>query len=70
MATLKAGHTRYDWGLMPTLGRVTESGIVSHELAERQLTHFKRAIRGRISDHTLVTDEQVRILASVNTYSG
>ena len=22
------GHRRFDWGLMPTLGRVTESGIV------------------------------------------
>lgn len=51
------GHRRYDWSMMPTLGRLTQSGIVTRRLAEEQLSMFRQAIRGRISDHSLLIDE-------------
>ncbi|MDP9993812.1 hypothetical protein J2W28_004485 [Variovorax boronicumulans] len=51
------GHRRHDWGLMPTLGRVTTNGIVSEALATAQLDRFKRAVRGRLSDTGLVDEE-------------
>ena len=50
------GHRRGDWGLLPTLGRVTENGIVTTELSEQQLQLFRRAIRGRLSDNSLLEE--------------
>lgn len=50
------GHRRYDWGLMPTLGRVTTNGIITEVLAEGQLDRFRRAVRGRLSDTALVDE--------------
>lgn len=50
------GHRRHDWGLMPTLGRVTTNGIVTEVLADGQLDRFKRAVRGRLSDTALVDE--------------
>jgi hypothetical protein len=43
------GHRRFNWGLMPTLGRLTTNGIVTEALAHAQLERFKRAVRGRLS---------------------
>lgn len=55
------GHRRFDWGLTPTLGRLTDNGIVTQELAEEQLAKFRRAIRGRIDDRALLEfDEDAR----------
>lgn len=51
------GHRRHDWGLMPTLGRVTTNGIVSEALATAQLDRFKRAMRGRLNDTGLVDED-------------
>jgi hypothetical protein len=51
------GHRRHDWGLMPTLGRVTTNGIVSEALATSQLDLFKRAVRGRLTDTGLVDED-------------
>lgn len=51
------GHRRHDWGLMPTLGRVTTNGIVTEVLAEDQLDRFKRAVRGRLNDTELVNED-------------
>ncbi len=51
------GHRRHDWGLMPTLGRVTTNGIVSEALATAQLDRFKRAVRGRLRDTGLVNED-------------
>ncbi|WP_416341076.1 FRG domain-containing protein [Vibrio cholerae] len=45
------GHRRFDWEMTPTLARVTQNGIVTEEIAKRQLEMFRKAIRGRISDH-------------------
>lgn len=50
------GHRRHDWGLMPTLGRVTTNGIITEVLAEGQLDRFRRAVRGRLSETALVDE--------------
>lgn len=50
------GHRRYDWEMTPTLARVTQNGIVTEDLADRQLALFRKAIRGRVTDHKLLDD--------------
>ena len=62
------GQRRFDWNLTPSLGRLTPSGIVSKELADRQLAHFKRAVRGRVEDRTLVDDGEEDELWSVGQH--
>ena len=62
------GHRRHDWGLMPTLGRVTTNGIITEVLAEDQLDRFKRAVRGRLNDTALVNE--VDELWSVGQHHG
>lgn len=51
------GQRRSDWSLMPTLGRLSENGIVTENLAATQLERFKRAIRGRLSDNSLLEED-------------
>lgn len=51
------GHRRFDWSLMPTLGRLTTNGIVTEQLAQAQLERFKRAVRGRLSDAAMVDED-------------
>ncbi|MND38172.1 FRG domain protein [compost metagenome] len=51
------GHRRFDWNLMPTLGRLTTNGIVTEELAQAQLDRFKRAVRGRLTDAGMVDED-------------
>lgn len=51
------GHRRFDWSLMPTLGRLTTNGIVTEQLAQDQLERFKRAVRGRLSDAAMVDED-------------
>jgi len=51
------GHRRYDWGLTPTLARFNKENIIDKELAEEQLKFFRKAIRGRISDHSLFNSD-------------
>lgn len=51
------GHRRYDWGLTPTLGRLSKSGIVTRVLSDEQLAKFRRAIRGRIEDRALLEQD-------------
>ena len=47
------GHRRCDWEMMPTLARVTRNGIVTENLAYQQLSLFRKAIRGRVTDHEI-----------------
>ncbi|EGQ8071782.1 FRG domain-containing protein [Vibrio vulnificus] len=54
------GQRMYDWGMTPTLARMTKNEIVTEELAKRQLDMFRKAIRGRISDHSLLDDGDER----------
>lgn len=51
------GHRRYDWEMTPTLARLTKDGIVTAALREQQLNMFRKTIRGRIQDHSLLDDE-------------
>lgn len=51
------GHRRFDWSLMPTLGRLTTNGIVTEQLAQAQLERFKRAVRGRLNDASMVDED-------------
>ncbi|MFZ5458531.1 MAG: FRG domain-containing protein [Pseudomonadota bacterium] len=51
------GHRRFDWSLMPTLGRLTTNGIVTDELAQTQLERFKFAVRGRLKNPNLVAED-------------
>ena len=64
------GHRRFDWGLMPTLARIPESGIIDEELAINQLDHFKKAVRGRLSDNILVEDGEEDELWAVGQHHG
>jgi len=48
------GHRRFDWELTPSLGRLHPSGIINHELASNQLAQFRKAVRGRIRDRSLL----------------
>ncbi|NNO00619.1 FRG domain-containing protein [Vibrio sp. B1-2] len=54
------GQRMYYWGMTPTLARMTKNDIVTEELAKRQLDMFRKAIRGRISDHSLLDDGDER----------
>lgn len=51
------GHRRFDWSLMPTLGRLTTNAIVTEQLAQAQLERFKRAVRGRLNDASMVNED-------------
>lgn len=51
------GHRRFEWSLMPTLGRLTSNGIVTGALAQAQLDRFKRAVRGRLNDAAMVDED-------------
>ncbi len=64
------GHRRYDWGLMPTLARIPESGIINRELAENQLEYFRRAVRGRLPNSTLLHEDEEDELWSVGQHHG
>ncbi|WP_444945959.1 FRG domain-containing protein [Microbulbifer sp. VTAC004] len=64
------GHRRYDWGLMPTLARVPESGVIDRKLADSQLDYFKRAVRGRLADNALVSEGEEDELWSVGQHHG
>lgn len=65
------GHRRHDWGMVPSLGRVTSDGIVTEDLASEQLSIFRKAIRGRIDDHSLlVNDSEDDELWSIGQHHG
>lgn len=48
------GHRRYDWGLTPTLGRLTNNDIITEEIRCKQIALFRKAIRGRTQDYNLL----------------
>lgn len=64
------GHRRYDWPLTPSLGRFDPRNIITEEVAEAQLRLFRRAVRGRISDRTLVEEAEEHELWSVGQHHG
>lgn len=64
------GHRRYDWPLTPSLGRFDPRNIITKEVAEAQLRLFRRAVRGRISDRTLVETQEEDELWAVGQHHG
>jgi len=64
------GHRRYDWGLTPSLGRLNPTNIVTEELAEKQLDLFRKAVRGRLPDNTLLDEGEEDELWSVGQHHG
>lgn len=50
------GHRRFDWSMTPTLGRLTDNGIITSKLATDTLALFRKAIRGRVHDHSLLDE--------------
>ena len=42
---------------MPNIARNSDNGLFTKELMENQLNNFKKAIRGRIKDYTLLLNE-------------
>lgn len=64
------GHRRYDWNLLPTLGRLTPTGIVTEDIANKQLEQFRRAVRGRLHDYVLVEEGQEDELWSIGQHHG
>jgi hypothetical protein len=64
------GHRRYDWPLAPSLGRFDPRNIVTTDVADAQLRLFRRAVRGRVSDRTLVEEAEEHELWSVGQHHG
>jgi hypothetical protein len=64
------GHRRADWALMPTLARIPVNNIITSDLANSQLESFKLAVRGRLSDASLVEPGQEDELWSVGQHHG
>lgn len=50
------GHRRFDWSMTPTLGRLTDNGIITAKSATDTLALFRKAIRGRVNDHSLLDE--------------
>lgn len=51
------GQRRADWKLTPGLARFSKVGVVQEVHATEQITLFRKAIRGRVSDHALFDEE-------------
>ncbi len=64
------GHRRYDWPLTPSLGRFDPRNIITQQVADAQLRLFRRAVRGRIADRTLVELDEQNELWSVGQHHG
>lgn len=64
------GHRRCDWGLTPSLARLSTASVISRECADRQLELFRLAVRGRLADTRLVDDGQEDELWSVGQHHG
>lgn len=64
------GHRRCDWGLTPSLARLSTASIIKQETAERQLELFRLAVRGRLADSSLVNDQEADELWSVGQHHG
>jgi hypothetical protein len=64
------GQKRFDWSLSPSLARIPASGIIDSPLAESQLEYFRRAVRGRLNDNSLVQSDEEDELWAVGQHHG
>jgi hypothetical protein len=67
------GQRRSNWSLSPSLSRLgNPKGIITEKMAEDQLRLFRRAVRGRLRDRSLVEDgdEAQRELWAVGQHHG
>ena len=66
------GHRHWDWQLSPTLGRVpySKDGKVIKEKADKMHALFRQAVRGRLSDSSLVDKENWDELWAVGQHYG
>lgn len=53
------GQRRSDWGLSPSLARLSENGNISKKIADKQLEQFRYSIRGRVKDVATLEDFDV-----------
>lgn len=64
------GQRRFDWTLSPTLGRHDKRGFVTEELADAQIERFRKAVRGRVTDHSVVEETETDELWAVGQHYG
>jgi hypothetical protein len=64
------GQKRFDWSLAPSLARIPSSGIIDRTLAVSQLDYFRRAVRGRLNDNSLVQSDEEDELWAVGQHHG
>lgn len=64
------GHRRFDWPLTPSLGRLDHRGIITDETATAQIEFFRKAVRGRLLDRTLVNIKEEEELWAVGQHHG
>lgn len=64
------GHRRFDWPVTPSLGRLDHRGIITNESAESQIEFFRKAVRGRLIDRTLVNADEEDELWAVGQHHG
>jgi len=53
------GQRRSDWGLSPSLARLSENGNISKKIADKQLEQFRYSIRGRVKGVAALNDFDV-----------
>ncbi len=53
------GQRRSEWGLSPSLARLSENGSISREIANKQLEQFRYSIRGRVKGVASLDDLDV-----------
>jgi len=66
------GHRRWDWQLSPTLGRApySKDGKVTKKKANKMHAFFRHAVRGRLSDPSLVDETNWDELWAVGQHYG
>jgi hypothetical protein len=64
------GQRRFDWTLSPTLGRHDKRGFATQELADAQIERFRKAVRGRVTDHSVVEEAESDELWAVGQHYG
>lgn len=66
------GHRRWDWQLSPTLGRgpYSKDGKVTKKKADKMHALFRQAVRGRLSDSSLVDEQYWDELWAVGQHYG